>query len=77
MKRINQVMKRINKSIKFIFQIYLYKIAFNLIPQQLFWTKAKKFYGAREKKNDFECLCPHVGCVVRSITSLELFMCAH
>ena len=36
------------------YRVYLHEIAFNLVPQQLFCTKAKKYQGITEKKHDFE-----------------------
>ena len=35
-------------------RLYLHEIAFDLIPQQLFCTKTKKYQGVKEKKHDFE-----------------------
>ena len=42
-------------------KLYLHKIAFNLIPQQVFCTKAKKYQGVKEKKHDFEMSMPSCG----------------
>ena len=43
-------MKWINLWIK-NFRLYLHKIAFNLIPQQVFCTKAKKLWSQGKEKN--------------------------
>ena len=48
---------------KKIGRLYLHEIAFSLIPQQLFCTKAKNYQGVKEKKHDFEMSMSHVGCV--------------
>ena len=53
-------MKCINLWIKTFCRSYLHEIAFYLIPQQLFCTKAINIRKSR-KKPDFECLCPHIG----------------
>ena len=56
-------MKCINLWIKNFCRLYLNEIAFNLIPQQLFCTKAINIRKSR-KKHDFEMsICPHVECV--------------
>ena len=39
-------------------RLYLHEIAFILVPQQLFCTKAKKYQGVKEKKHDFEKSMP-------------------
>ena len=43
--------------------LYLHKIAFNPMPQQLFCIKTKKYQGVKERNMILKCLCPHVGCV--------------
>ena len=43
--------------------IYLYEIAFNLIPQQLFLNKSNKHQEVKGKNMILKCLCPHVGCI--------------
>ena len=55
-------MKWLNLWMKKIRRLYLHEITFNLIPQQLFCTKAKTIRESR-KKMILKCLCPHVGCV--------------
>ena len=35
-------------------RLYLHEIAFNILPQQLFCTRAKNYQGVKEKKHDFE-----------------------
>ena len=42
-------MKWINLWIKDLARLYLHKIAFNLIPQQLFCTKAKNVRESRKR----------------------------
>ena len=39
-------------------RLYLHEIAFNLIPQQLFCTKATKDHGVKVKENYFEMSMP-------------------
>ena len=46
-----------SKDIKFR-TLYLHEIVFKLVPQQLFCTKAKKYWGVKEKKHDFEMSMP-------------------
>ena len=35
-------------------RLLIHEIAFNLIPQHLFYTKAKKYQEVNEKKHDFK-----------------------
>ena len=54
----------VNKSMDKKFRrLYLYEIAFNLIPQPLFCTKAKNIRESRKRNMILKCLCPHVGYV--------------
>ena len=55
-------MKWINLWIEKFCRLYLHEIVFNLIPQQLFCTKAMNS-GSQEKTMILKCLCPHGGCV--------------
>ena len=43
--------------------IYIHEFAFNLIPQQLFCTKAKNIRESRKRNMILKFLCPQVGCV--------------
>ena len=40
------------------FTSYVYEIAFDLIPQQLFWTKAKDLRQSGKRKVILKCLWP-------------------
>ena len=44
-------------------RLYLNEIAFNLIPQQSFCTKAIYIRKSRKTNMILKCLCPDVGCV--------------
>ena len=55
-----QVDKSMGKKFR---RLHLHKIAFNLVPQQLFCTKAKNIRESRKRNMILKCLCPHVGCV--------------
>ena len=39
-------------------RLYLHEIAFNLIPQQVFFAQSKKYQGVKEEKHDFEMSMP-------------------
>ena len=51
-------MKLVNLWIKCNSRLFLHEIAINLVPQQLFCTKAKKYQGVKENKHDFEMSMP-------------------
>ena len=54
-----------NKSMDKKFRrLYLHEIAFNLILQPLFCTKAKNIRESRKRNMLLKCLCPHVGYVL-------------
>ena len=44
-------------------RLLIHEIAFNLIPQHLFYTKAKKIRKSMKRNMILKGLCPHVGCV--------------
>ena len=56
----NEVDKSMDKKFR---RLYLYKIAFNLIPQQLFCTEAKNIRESRKRNMILKCQGSNVGCV--------------
>ena len=56
-------MKWINLWINKLRRLYLHEIAFNLVPQQLYCTKAKTIGESRKRNMILKFLYPYVGCV--------------
>ena len=56
----NEVDKSMDKEFR---RLYLHEMTFNLIPKQLFYTKAKNIRESRKRNMILKCLFPHVGCV--------------